>query len=295
VTVRSNVDVPPLRRRGRWGRTITNDMEEKAMNRIESCFKGLNARGEKALVGFVTAGDPSITESIRIIRAMCEAGLDILELGVPFSDPTADGPVIQRSSGRALKAGITLARVLEIAEDLRRSTDIPIVIFSYYNPILAYGGDRFYRDAAAAGADGVLIVDLPPEESDELTGTWPGKDLAFIRLVAPTTPHERMAAIARGAAGFLYLVSMTGVTGSGGLDLHEISGVAGRLKACSDGTPVCVGFGISTADQVRSIASFSDGVVVGSAFERLIEDHLDDPDLPARMAGMVKVLKDATR
>jgi tryptophan synthase alpha chain len=150
------------------------------MNRIQKAFDTLKQKGEKALVGFVTAGDPDIKTSFDLISAMCDAGLDILELGIPFSDPTADGPVIQRSSARALKAGTTVPAVLGILTDLRKKTDIPIILFSYYNPIHAYGPERFYQDALKAGADGVLIVDLPPEESDELTCFFKGDEFAII-------------------------------------------------------------------------------------------------------------------
>jgi len=265
------------------------------MNRIEAVFQRLRQKGEKALVGFVTAGDPSEARSLEIIGAMCDAGLDILELGIPFSDPTADGPVIQRSSGRAIQVGMNLHKALGMAEKIRRAHTTPIVIFSYYNPILAYGAAKFYRDAAAAGADGVLVVDLPPEESDELTSKSGGVDLALIRLAAPTTPASRMESIAKGSSGFLYLVSMTGVTGSGGLNVEEISEVARTLASHSNGTPICIGFGISTPEQVREIGSLADGVVVGSAFERLIETHLDDPALPAKVGEAVRALKAATR
>ena len=265
------------------------------MNRIARVFKEMQSRGEKALVGFVTAGDPSVAVSMDMIKAMCAAGLDILELGVPFSDPTADGPVIQRSSGRALKAGVNLAKVLDMARELRRTTEIPIVLFSYYNPILSYGPGRFYTDALAADVDGVLVVDLPPEESAEMTSQWAGNELALIRLVAPTTPPDRMAAIAAKASGFLYLVSMTGVTGSKGLNLEEVSGVVEPLRSRAHGIPICVGFGISNPEQVRAVGAFADGVVVGSAFERLIEEHLDDPALIGRMGDAVQKLKAATR
>ena len=265
------------------------------MNRIETVFQRLRRKGEKALVGFVTAGDPTEARSLEIIEAMCEAGLDILELGIPFSDPTADGPVIQRSSGRALKAGMNLRKALGMAEKIRRAHSLPIVIFSYYNPILAYGAQEFYRDAAAAGADGVLVVDLPPEESEELTAQAGGADLAFIRLVAPTTPASRMETIAKGASGFLYLVSMTGVTGSGGLDLEEIGEVSRTLSSHANGTPICIGFGISSPGQVREMAALADGAVVGSAFERLIETNLDDPALPSLVGNAVRAMKEATR
>jgi tryptophan synthase alpha chain len=265
------------------------------MNRIATVCEEMRRKGERALVGFVTAGDPTLEVSMDIVKTMCAAGLDILELGVPFSDPTADGPVIQRSSGRALKAGASLTRVLEMARELRRTSPIPIVLFSYYNPILAYGVARFFTDARAADVDGLLVVDLPPEESDEMTSAWAGNELALIRLVAPTTPPERMATIAKKASGFLYLVSMTGVTGSSGLNLDEVSGVVETLRSRSSGIPICVGFGISTPDQVRAVGTLADGAVVGSAFERLIEDHLGDPDLPRLMGEAVQSLKAATR
>lgn len=267
------------------------------MNRIGKMFEALKEKKEKALVGFVTAGDPNISDSLRIITAMCEAGVDILELGVPFSDPTADGPVIQRSSGRALANGVNLNAVLDMIRDIREKTEIPIILFSYYNPILRYGNDAFYRDARAAGADGVLVVDLPPEESDEMTDCWtepPEEGLSLIRLVAPTTPLERMAQIAESASGFLYLVSKTGVTGSDGLDTGEIRQHTESLRAASN-LPICVGFGISTPEDVAAIAAVADGVVIGSAFERLIEENLDHPDLVSIVAEKVRVSKEATK
>lgn len=265
------------------------------MGRIERTFEELRKRRETALVGFVTAGDPTIPVSLDIIKSMCEAGLDILEMGVPFSDPTADGPVIQRSSGRAIRAGMNLDRVLKMAREIRKFTETPIVIFSYYNPILAYGRSRFYSDAAAAGADGLLVVDLPPEESDELTREWPGRDLALIRLVAPTTPLDRMTAIADGASGFLYLVSMTGVTGSGAPDIRELDSLTANLRSRCNGIPVCIGFGISEPAQAKAMGSLADGIVVGSAFERIIETNLDSPALPSQIGAAVKGLKDAVR
>ena len=265
------------------------------MSRIEKTFETLRQKGERALVGFVTAGDPDRDKSLEIVRAMCAAGLDILELGVPFSDPTADGPVIQRSSARAIRAGMTLEGVLHMVRELRRSTQIPVVVFTYYNPILAYGAKEFYRDALSAGADGVLVVDLPPEESEELTSQWPDDALSLIRLVAPTTPPERMSQIAGAASGFLYLVSMTGVTGSRNIDLGEIRAVTKDLKDRADGMPVCIGFGISTPEQVATLGSMADGAVVGSAFERIIEANLGEADLPAKMGNAVASLKKATR
>ena len=263
------------------------------MNRIDAAFNGLADKKEKALVGFVTAGDPDLSQSLRITAAMCAAGLDLLELGVPFSDPTADGPVIQRSSSRALAAGIGLAQVVDMIAVLRRKTQVPIIVFSYYNPILAYGAAAFHRDALNAGADGVLLVDLPPEESDELTDLWPVNGLCLIRLTAPTTPPERMARITAGASGFIYHVSQLGVTGSSGLRPEDIAGKVRELRAATR-LPVCEGFGISTPDQVAAVARIADGVVIGSAFERLIEENIDRPDLPEILAARVAELKQAT-
>jgi tryptophan synthase alpha chain len=264
------------------------------MNRIDKTFSRMRQKNEKALVGFVTAGDPTPDLSLEIVLGMCRSGLDILELGIPFSDPTADGPVIQRSSQRSLEKGTSLDSVLAMTRKIRTETDIPIVLFSYYNPIFTYGAARFDRDAVAAGADGVLVVDLPPEESDEMTDAWDGQDLALIRLVAPTTPPDRMALIAQSGQGFLYLVSKTGVTGSHGLDLTDI---AGKVNALRDVTslPLCVGFGISTPNDVMSIAAVADGVVVGSAFEKRIEENIDDPGLAGILSAFAGTLKAATR
>ncbi len=263
------------------------------MNRIQKTFLNLQQKNEKALVGFVTAGDPTPELSLEIILGMCGSGLDILELGIPFSDPSADGPVIQRSSERSLEKGTSLTTVLAMTRKVRTQTGIPIVLFSYYNPIFNYGAARFYRDALSAGADGVLVVDLPPEESDEMTDVWGGQELALIRLVAPTTPQDRMAAIAGAGKGFLYLVSKTGVTGSHGLDFADIAKKITPLRAIT-ALPICVGFGISTPDHVAGIAAVADGVVVGSAFEKLIEAHIEDPGLVGILSESVKVLKAAT-
>jgi tryptophan synthase alpha chain len=263
-------------------------------NRIEKTFTRLKTSDEKALVGFVTAGDPTIPKSLDLIRSMCDAGLDILELGVPFSDPTADGPVIQRSSERALKNGVNLFSVLEMTKKIREGYDIPIILFSYYNPVHAYGIERFYLDSTSAGADGLLVVDLPPEESVEMTSQWTGNALSLIRLIAPTTPLERMKQIAEFSSGFLYLVSKTGITGSSGLVLDEIHRQTTMLRSVTS-LPICVGFGISTAEEVASVASVADGVVVGSAFERLIEENLNSHELASIMRDRVKDYKAATQ
>lgn len=264
------------------------------MNRIEKCFYDLQQTDEKAMVGFVTAGDPTPDLSLEIILSMCESGLDILELGVPFSDPTADGPVIQRSSERALSNKVSLETVIAMTRSIREKTEIPVILFSYYNPIFTYGCERFYQDALSAGADGVLVVDLPPEESQELTKDWDNRKFCLIRLVAPTTPKDRMSLIANDATGFLYLVSMTGVTGSSGLDLNEVNRTTAILRSTTK-LPICVGFGISRPQDAAAIAGVADGVVVGSAFEKLIEDNLEDPQLSERISDLVRSLKAATK
>lgn len=263
------------------------------MNRLKTAFETLAKNNQKALVGFITAGDPDIDTSLDIIAAMCENGMDILELGVPFSDPSADGPVIQRSSSRALKHNVSLKTVMEMVRKIRKITSIPIIIFSYYNPVMAYGVENFQPDAIAAGADGVLVVDLPLEESDELTSCWTVNDFSLINLVAPTTPKERMAKIAAASSGFLYLVSKTGVTGSDGLDTSEIKTQINILRSVTD-LPVCVGFGISTVEDVAEVASMADGVVIGSAFERLIEENIDHPELASLIGRQTEEYKAAT-
>ncbi len=240
--------------------------------RFEKMFARLRAEKRAALVGFITAGDPDAETSRRAMRAMCENGCDVLELGVPFSDPSADGAVIQRASVRALKNGASLRRAMELGADMRAEfPDTPIVIFSYYNPILMYGPERFVRDVQALGLDGVLCVDLPLEESAEM-GTLP---FPMIRLLAPTTSEERTHAICAAAGGFLYVISGMGVTGTRTLDFAEIKtrvqGIRRVMKACGKETPLCVGFGISSPADVAEISQFADGVIIGSAFEKIVE------------------------
>jgi len=264
------------------------------MSRISDTFNTLSLKKETALVGFVTAGDPDIETSQRIVAAMCDNGVDILELGIPFSDPTADGPVIQRSSTRALKHRVCVKDVLEMSGKLRKHSTVPIILFSYYNPIMAYGPTDFYKDALSAGTDGLLAVDLPSEEAGELIGQWNPDEFSFIRLVAPTTGHERMQQISANASGFLYLVSTTGVTGSGGIDTTEIRAHADTLRSVTS-LPICVGFGISTPEDVATISAFAEGVVIGSAFERIIEENLENPDLPEIIGRQTAAFKAATK
>ncbi|MBC8441112.1 MAG: tryptophan synthase subunit alpha [Deltaproteobacteria bacterium] len=264
------------------------------MNRIKTIFEEVKKKDERVLIGFVTAGDPDIDTSLELIKKMCSSGLDILELGIPFSDPTADGPVIQRSSARAIENGVNLEKVLEMATKIRKTTQIPIILFSYYNPVHAYGTEKFYNDSLKAGVDGVLIVDLPPEESREMTSKWTGDDLALIRLITPTTPLSRMKKISDSASGFLYLVSKTGVTGKGGLDPSNIEKRFNDLRSVTN-LPISVGFGISTSKEVKAISKFADGIVIGSAFEQLIESNLENKKLPLIMGKKVKEYKEDTK
>ncbi len=263
------------------------------MNRIQKKFDQLKRQNQKALIGFIVCGDPDIETSKEIILQICEAGVDIIELGVPFSDPTADGPVIQRAAKRALTHNTSLSSVLKLARELRQKVETPIILFSYYNPLFKFGAERFYREAVNAGIDGLLVVDLPPEESGELIEKWSGNELSFIRLIAPTTPEKRIQKIVNDASGFIYLISKTGITGSEGLDFKEISNMVQKIKKYSD-LPVCVGFGVSTEQEVKKIASLSDGVIIGSAIIRTIEKYLDDIDiLKEELANQIKSYKKA--
>ncbi len=260
------------------------------MNRITATFQRLAAAKKKALVGYLTAGDPTPETSFEILRAACAAGIDILELGVPFSDPTADGPVIQEASQRALKAGMTLTQTLDFAARLRRESDIPIMLFGYYNPLFKYGLVRLAKAAHKAGVDGLLVVDLPPEEAGPLRAALQGTDIQIIFLVAPTTRPDRVQKIAHETGGFLYLITKAGTTGEGGLDVEAIRRHAAEVKKISP-LPVCLGFGIRNGADAHQLAPMADGVIVGSALCRVIGDAPGASDLPARMAAKIRDLR----
>ena len=262
------------------------------MKRIEKRFSELRERGEKALVAYLTAGYPDLGATREIILALDRAGADVLELGIPFSDPTADGPVIQAASQAALKNGVTLSRILDLVADLRGSTEMPVILFSYYNPIFVFGAERFARQAAAAGADGVLVVDLPVEEAGELKKSTDEAGLDFITLIAPTTGIDRAMRMVKGASGFIYYISLTGVTGTGAPVLEEIRDRVTFIRQISD-LPVVAGFGISNPVQAREIATAADGIVVGSAFVRLIGEHAGKPDLGRTVEAFARSLKEA--
>jgi tryptophan synthase alpha chain len=262
------------------------------MGRIEERFTALNKEGRKAFVAYLTAGDPSLEKTEELITALEAAGVDIIEVGVPFSDPTADGPVIQAASQRALKKGANLEKILAMIVRLRRFSGIPTVLFTYYNPILSYGPERFAKDAAAAGVDGLLVVDLPPEEADELRRYSDPAGLAFITLVAPTTDPKRARKILRGATGFVYYISVTGVTGTAVPRPDDIRRDVERLKGIT-ALPVTVGFGISTAGQAAAIAPLGDGVVIGSALVRLIGERGESGDLEAVVTSFAEEIRRA--
>lgn len=282
--------VPPNALTPKRGHGAPYPPETLPMNRIDQTFQTLAAANRKAFVAFLTAGDPGFDTSLQILKTACAAGVDILELGVPFSDPTCDGPVIQMASERALKSGMSLSESIRLAAELRKTVQTPIVLFSYYNPLFKYGLDRVAKEAHAAGVDGLLVVDLPPEEAGPLTAAIQGMNIHLIRLAAPTTRPERIRMLADGAGGFLYLISRTGVTGTGGLDYADIARTAAAVKAVCP-HPVCIGFGISTGADAKALAPLADGLVVGSALVRIIEQFPSAPDLPARVAAKIREIR----
>jgi tryptophan synthase alpha chain len=253
------------------------------MTRIKECFENLHSKGGKALVPFITAGDPDPESTLPLMQALVKGGADIIELGVPFSDPMADGPVIQRSSERALKHHTSLRDVLHMVAEFRKQNQTtPIILMGYLNPIEVMGYTEFAKHAGEAGVDGVLIVDLPPEESDELQSELNRHDLNQVFLLSPTTSDERLALICSKASGFLYYVSLKGVTGSNRLNVDEVSEKIAHIRS-KTGLPVGVGFGIKDAETAKAVAGFSDAVIIGSALvdriaqlgehkEKLIQD-----------------------
>ena len=233
--------------------------------RIDKRFATLKAEGRAALVTFTMAGDPDYDTALAIAKALPKAGADVIELGMPFTDPMADGPAIQAAGARALKAGQNTKKTLELVRAFRKADDAtPIVLMGYYNPIYIYGVDRFIADAKAAGVDGLIVVDLPPEEDDELCLPTLKTGLNFIRLATPTTDDKRLPVVLNNTSGFVYYVSITGITGAAAPDAGKVAGAVARIKRHTK-LPVAVGFGVRTAEQARAIASGADGVVVGSA------------------------------
>lgn len=234
-------------------------------SRIDGRFAALKEEGRSALVAFITAGDPDAEVSAQILNGLPAAGADIIELGMPFSDPMADGPAIQEASERALAAGMTIRGVLSMVRAFRKTdSDTPLILMGYLNPVLAYGEAAFMADAAGAGVDGLILVDMPPEEDSEIRALAGTHDLSIIRLMAPTSTDTRLKTILPGAGGFLYYIAVAGVTGSKSAELKSVDEALARIRKQTD-LPICVGFGIKTPEQAAEIAGIADGVVVGSA------------------------------
>jgi tryptophan synthase alpha chain len=262
------------------------------MNRIDEKFQALRAAKKPGFIAYITAGDPHLKSTPALVAALEQSGVDIVELGIPFSDPLADGATIQAAAGRAIAAGATVAGVLETIREIRKTSQIPIVLFTYLNPIYIYGYDRFHADASAAGADGLLILDLPPDEAARNAELMKSHGLLSIRLIAPTTPPERMELIAKSAEGFIYYVSREGVTGEQTSLSTDIAVQVAEIKKHTT-LPVAVGFGISTPEQAAEVARESDAVVVGSAIVRRIGEHGAAPDLIEKISAFVKPLAQA--
>ena len=260
------------------------------MSRLDATFQALRDRGERALVPFFTAGDPSLDATERLLVEADRRGADVIELGVPFSDPIGDGPVNQRSAERALRAGTSLVRVLEMVARVRDQVRAPLVFMTYYNPIYAFGLKAFARTAAEAGVDGVLVVDLPPEEAVDLAAEGQAVGLDVVHMVAPTSTVPRLRLIGRRSRGFIYLVSRTGVTGER-TDVPAELGAQLRSLRMVTTKPICVGFGIARPEQVAAVGALADGVVVGSAIVRLIEARASSPSLVADVGHFIAELK----
>jgi tryptophan synthase alpha chain len=265
--------------------------------RIDTRFAALKKEGRTALVTFTTAGDPDYDTSLALLKALPSAGADIIEMGMPFSDPMADGPAIQASSQRALKAGQTMKKTLAMVREFReQDNDTPLVLMGYYNPIYVYPVDAFIKDCLEAGVDGLIVVDVPPEEDEELCIPALKAGLNFIRLATPTTDAKRLPTVLTNTSGFVYYVSIAGITGTKAPDPTEVHAQVARIKSQTE-LPVVVGFGVNTPEQARAIAQGADGVVVGSAFVKIIENSLDDagkgtPETVEKVTKLVRSLAD---
>ena len=258
------------------------------MTRIDAKFAALKAEGRKAFVAYIMAGDPDYETSLEIVKGLPEAGVDVIELGLPFTDPMADGPTIQLAGQRALDGGMTLNKTLELARTFRETDNTtPIVLMGYYNPIYSHGVDSFLADAKAAGIDGLIIVDLPPEEDEELCIPAQAAGLNFIRLATPTTDDKRLPKVLQNTSGFVYYVSITGITGAAAAVATDVGPEVARIKSATD-LPVIVGFGIKTPEANRDIAKIADGAVVGSA----IVERIGNGESPADVLAFVKGLAD---
>jgi tryptophan synthase alpha chain len=259
------------------------------VNRIDARFERLRRDGRKGFVAFITAGDPTLATTIELAKAFDHAGVDVLELGVPFSDPLADGVVNQRAAERALRNNVSLGDVLEAVRTIRTTSDIPVVLFTYINPVMRFGLETFPKAAREAGVDGVLALDYPAEESAAFRAALDEHGLVMVQLIAPTTPDARMRMLAGASTGFIYYVSRTGVTGMRNAVASSVRPMVERIKSYSD-KPVAVGFGISTPEQVAQVAQCADGVVVGSAIVQRVEDNAGGTDLVERVTAFVAEL-----
>jgi tryptophan synthase alpha chain len=265
---------------------------QKHRTRVETAFERLKEKGEKALITFITAGDPDLAATKELIFTLERSGADIIELGIPFSDPAADGPTIQLSSERAVKKGVHLSDVLGLVKEVRETSEVPIVLFGYYNPVFSFGLKKFARSARTAGADGVLIVDLPPEEADELKTELDRVGMDLIFLLTPTSDEGRMRLVSGKASGFIYFVSVTGVTGARTELSERLPSFVKKVRRFTD-VPVGVGFGISTPEQAKEVSAYSDGVIVGSAIINIIAKNAGSKDLLKKVGSFVSALKGA--
>ncbi|WP_319633496.1 tryptophan synthase subunit alpha [Pelagibius marinus] len=269
-------------------------------SRIEKRFAAVKAEGRGALVTFVTAGDPDYDTSLEIVKGLPGAGADLIELGMPFSDPMAEGPPIQASSLRALKAGMTLNKTLDMVREFRKDdADTPIILMGYFNPIYSHGVDRFVKDAKVAGVDGLIIVDLPPEEDTELCLPALEAGIHWIRLATPTTDDKRLPVVLNNTSGFVYYVSIMGITGTAAVPTDHVREAVARLRRHTE-LPVAVGFGIRTPEQAATISGVADGAVVGSAIVDAVKAELDDngkakPGLAAKVLALVESLANGVR
>lgn len=265
-------------------------MKAEASSRIVCLFERLRREGRKGFIGYITAGDPSLDRTPEVVAALERGGVDMVELGVPFSDPIADGPVIQRASERALRAGTSLRGVLDAAAEIRRRSQIPLLLFTYLNPVLRYGLENLARDAAAVGIDGVLLTDLSVEEAERHIEPLRRHNLDTVFLAAPTSTQARLRLIAQYSKGFVYLVSRTGVTGVSDSLSASVRPLVEALRPMT-GLPLAVGFGISRPEHMAAIGNLADAAVVGSAFVKVIEEHAGAPSLEAKLEALARELK----
>jgi tryptophan synthase alpha chain len=264
------------------------------MSRIESVFKNVASKGEKALIAYVMAGDPTLMQTGQIILEMEKAGADLVEIGIPFSDPVADGPTIQKAAERALRQGVTLRSVLDLVLTLRRETKIPLILMTYCNPIFAFGIESFFKEAKGVGIDGLIVPDLPPEEAQAFIAHGRRHLIDLVFLVAPTTPPDRIQKIVKVGTGFIYYVPLTGVTGSKLTDKEAVRERIRQVKSMTD-RPIAAGFGISTPEEAKEIAQVADGIIVGSALVRIIETAQNNPNYILSLTALVSSLKKSTR